>query len=210
MVDLIWRADAIFWDFDGVIKDSVDVKTAAFESLFLPYGSIVASRVRAHHESHGGVSRFDKIPLYLEWAGLPTTADQINVFCNRFSSLVLQGVVDSPWVPGVRDYLLQNYGRQYFFLITATPQVEIEWIVGELGIAHCFCEIHGAPMNKKNAIARVVERRAIERGKAVVIGDAETDLLAACANGITFFLRRTELNKLLQATYDGPQIEDLT
>jgi len=24
--------------------------------------------VRAHHEAHGGMSRFDKIPRYLEWA----------------------------------------------------------------------------------------------------------------------------------------------
>ena len=210
VAELILRTDAIFWDFYGVIKDSISVKTTAFESMFFPYGDSVVGRVRAHHESHGGVSRYEKMPLYLEWAGLPTTRGQIDVFCKHFSTLVLQGVVDSPWVPGVRDYLQRNCGRQSFFLITATPQAEIDLIVDKLDIAHCFREIHGAPKSKRFAIAEIIERKGIARDNAVVIGDAETDLLAARANGIAFVLRRTELNKRLQSTYDGPQIEDLT
>ena len=30
------NARVIFWDFDGVIKDSVPVKTEAFRKIFLP------------------------------------------------------------------------------------------------------------------------------------------------------------------------------
>ena len=32
----------IFFDFDGVIKDSVKVKSESFEKLFLPFGKKVA------------------------------------------------------------------------------------------------------------------------------------------------------------------------
>ena len=64
---IIKCASIVFWDFDGVIKDSVEVKAAAFERLFLPYGAEIARRVRQHHEAHGGMSRFDKVPLYLAW-----------------------------------------------------------------------------------------------------------------------------------------------
>ena len=60
----------LFWDFDGVIKDSVEVKTQAFFQLFEPFGELVAEKVRKHHEAHGGMSRFDKFPIYLQWAGL--------------------------------------------------------------------------------------------------------------------------------------------
>ena len=42
-----------FWDFDGVIKDSVDVKTQAYFQLFEPFGLDVAERVRQHHEAMG-------------------------------------------------------------------------------------------------------------------------------------------------------------
>ena len=37
-VDFLSNFDAIFWDFDGVIKDSVEVKAEAFAALFKIYG----------------------------------------------------------------------------------------------------------------------------------------------------------------------------
>lgn len=206
----IEQKQIVFWDFDGVIKDSVDVKTKAYEALFLPYGVEVAARVRAHHEANGGMSRFDKIPLYLGWAGLPVSDDRARMFCAQFSEMVLQGVIDAPWVGGARDYLLQHCGRQYFILITATPQEEIEFIIDRLGIIHCFREIYGAPKGKSEVVADVLQRLKIDRDQALIIGDAETDLLAARTNAIPFLLRRTAINQNLQASYDGPQFDDLT
>jgi phosphoglycolate phosphatase-like HAD superfamily hydrolase len=199
----------IFWDFDGVIKDSVDVKTAAFERLFLPYGVKLASRIRQHHESHGGVSRFDKIPLYLTWAGEPATPAQAEAFCARFSHFVMQAVIDSPWVPGVREYLLQHYTEQYFVLVTATPQEEIEQILAALELADCFREVHGAPTKKFHAIKSVLSRLKCAPAKALMIGDAETDLQAAQTNSVPFLLRRTPLNLSLQASYSGPKFDHL-
>lgn len=206
---LINCAELVFWDFDGVIKDSVDVKTDAFVQLFLPYGEEVANRVRQHHESNGGVSRFDKIPLYLTWAGVPVSAVQIETFCARFSQAVLQAVIDAPWVPGVREYLLQHYVEQYFVLVTATPQEEIEQILGALDLAHCFREVHGAPTKKPSAIGEVLARQKYAPEQALMIGDAETDREAAQANAVPFLLRRTPLNLKLQASYDGPIFNDL-
>ena len=59
----------IFWDFDGVIKDSVEIKSNAYEDLFLQWGELVSDKVRDHHRLNGGMSRFDKIPLYLRKLG---------------------------------------------------------------------------------------------------------------------------------------------
>lgn len=39
---------AIFWDFDGVIAESVNVKTEAFYNLYLPYGIEIAEKVRRY------------------------------------------------------------------------------------------------------------------------------------------------------------------
>ena len=52
----------IFWDFDGVIKDSVEVKTHAFEYLFPDGDADFLRKVRMHHEANGGMSRL-KIKL---------------------------------------------------------------------------------------------------------------------------------------------------
>jgi beta-phosphoglucomutase-like phosphatase (HAD superfamily) len=67
----------LFWDFDGVIKESVGVKTEAYTRLFEPFGAAVAARVREHHEAHGGMSRFEKLPLYLGWAGRSSSPEEI-------------------------------------------------------------------------------------------------------------------------------------
>ena len=43
---LIKETKTIFWDFDGVIKESVEVKSDVYESLFLPFGDNIANKVR--------------------------------------------------------------------------------------------------------------------------------------------------------------------
>lgn len=209
VVQYLREASLIFWDFDGVVKDSVDVKTQAFERLFLPYGEEVARRVRQHHEANGGVSRFDKIPLYLAWAGESTSPEQVEAFCDRFSQAVLQEVIDAPWVPGVREYLLRHCAEQYFVLVTATPQDEIEQILTALELPHCFREVHGAPTKKASAIGAVLARQKCTPGQALMIGDAETDRQAAQTNSVPFLLRRTPLNLSMQARYAGPMFDDL-
>lgn len=192
----------IFWDFDGVIKDSVNIKTEAYEQLFLRYGNEVSSKVRQHHEANGGVSRYEKFPIYLRWAGEPGDAEQVASFCDQFSHLVMQAVIDAPWVPGVLEYLQANHTRQRFVLMTATPQDEMEDILEVLKIAGYFFAVYGAPTPKTKAIKSVLEQLACPTQEALAIGDAETDYLAARENKVPFLLRFTPQNKHLQAKYD--------
>ena len=199
----------IFWDFDGVIKDSVEVKTTGYEQLFLPYGQDIARRVRQHHEVHGGVSRYEKIPLYLGWAGEPVSEANAQDFCQRFSSLVQRAVIDSAWVPGVREYLLAHHLQQHFVLVTATPQQEIEDILDTLGIADYFRGVHGAPTSKTHAIKAVLGQLKCLPGDALMVGDSETDLQAALANDVPFLLRCTPHNQALRQHYAGPMFDRL-
>jgi phosphoglycolate phosphatase-like HAD superfamily hydrolase len=199
----------IFWDFDGVIKDSVEVKADAFEELFLPFGKDVAGRVRRHHEDHGGMSRFEKMPVYLGWAGIPDTKENIREYCGRFSELALQGVIDAPWVPGVREYLEMNHRLQPFILITATPEEEIVAILSRLGIDRFFREVHGAPKKKSMAVKEVLERYHLNPGETLLIGDSSSDYQAALENGVPFLLRRTTFNAALQKLHNGPSFERL-
>jgi phosphoglycolate phosphatase-like HAD superfamily hydrolase len=132
-----------------------------FEGIFLPFGADIGNRVRRHHESNGGMSRFDKIPLYLAWAGEAATPTQVEDYCRKFSKSVCQAVIDSPWVPGVQEYLLQHSMDQYFVLVTATPQNEIEQIIAALNIEKCFREVYGAPSEKTCIIASVLKKLKI-------------------------------------------------
>jgi phosphoglycolate phosphatase-like HAD superfamily hydrolase len=207
---ILRRCELVFWDFDGVIKDSVAVKTRAFERLFSPFGDQVVSRVREHHERNGGMSRLEKFPLYLHWAKQDASPGEVARYCGLFREAVCQSVIDSPWVPGVREYLAAHYGSQFFVLITGTPQQEIEDIVHALGITAWFQEIYGAPSAKADVIRAVLGRPEHAGKSAIMIGDATADMQAAAANGVEFLLRRTPLNRDLQCTHRGPQCEDFT
>mgnify|MGYP006077874289 FL=1 len=52
------KIKAIIFDYDGVIAESVNVKTEAFAELYKPYGTDIVQKVIKHHEANGGVSRF--------------------------------------------------------------------------------------------------------------------------------------------------------
>ena len=201
---LVKEFEIIFWDFDGVIKDSVMVKSKGYEQLFLSYGKDVAERVRKHHEAHGGVSRYEKIPLYLSWVGEPADSDQVQEFCKRFSDLVQQAVINAPWVSGAKEYLKSNCSFQYFVLVTGTPQEEMEQILVALDLNQCFREVYGAPMAKSKAIKDVLKHLDCSPEKALMVGDSDSDLIAAEANRVPFLLRRTSLNQSLQKRYSGP------
>jgi|SaaInlStandDraft_7_1057024.scaffolds.fasta_scaffold10717_4 phosphoglycolate phosphatase-like HAD superfamily hydrolase len=200
----------VFWDFDGVIKDSVEVKSAAFEKLFASFGRDVVKKVRSHHEANGGMSRFDKLPIYIKWSGQPVSQALIDEYSQRFSVLVKQHVIESEWVPGVVDYLYDNFKNQVFFLVTATPQSEIEEILDTLKINHLFRKVIGAPTRKGVAIKLLLTEYLISIKETVMIGDSNSDCEAARVNNVPFILRRTNLNKILQEKVSCPMIDDFS
>ena len=200
----------IFIDFDGVIKESITIKSDAFEELFAPFGDKTASRVRDHHENNGGLSRYEKIPLYLNWAGEDGKSSMVEKFCDKFSTLVTQAVIDSPWVGGVQAFLESAQNEKMLFLLTATPQQEIEEILNALQIMHYFKEVHGAPMTKGAAMANILSKYNADATNAVMVGDSKSDYAAAKENGVGFILRRTFHNVDLQETLNCQMIDDFT
>jgi phosphoglycolate phosphatase-like HAD superfamily hydrolase len=198
----------LFFDFDGVIKDSIAVKSHAFGCLFSPFGEKLVKKVRSHHELNGGMSRFDKLPLYLEWSGKGQSVILVNQYAKKFSQLVKQKVIDSEWVDGSLNYLQQNHNRQQFFLVTATPQQEIEDILAALGISHFFKDIIGSPIKKADAIKLLLERYDIAPELTVMVGDSIGDYHAATENKVHFILRKTSFNKELPQQLNCKTIEN--
>ena len=197
-LNLIKKAKTVFWDFDGVIKESVEVKSDAFERLFIPFGKDIAKKVITHHEDHGGMSRFDKLPIYLVWAGKNPTQRIVDQYADKFSQLVKQKVIDSDWVDGIKEYLQEHYHKQQFFLVTATPQLEIEYILNQLKIKLYFQKVIGSPINKGKAVESLLKEYDVDPIQAIMVGDSISDYKAAESNHVAFVLRRTSLNEALQ------------
>lgn len=203
----------IFWDFDGVIADSVNVKTDAFYEMYLPYGKEVADKVRRYHLDNGGMSRFDKFRYYQEsllgeTAPIPDAI--VDELAKTFSDIVLEKVVNAPYIKGVEAVLADMQGRVNNYIITGTPTQEMKDIVEKRGIMHYFDGIYGSPEKKDYWVNYLIEKYGLNRNESLFIGDALSDQKAASKNNIYFILRRHEDNKHLFATYDSYSINDFT
>lgn len=198
----------IFWDFDGVIKESVGVKTDAFIELFKPYGEDIGRRIFNHNATNGGMSRFEKIPLYLKWSNETVDDEKIRKFCKKMSSLVEKKVIDSPWVSGAENYLRNNEYDQTFVMISATPQDELERILSALDLTGCFNSIHGSPASKITGIEKSLMKFKVDKKDCLIIGDMKVDYEAALKTDISFLLRKHELNIEAFLEYKEDSIED--
>ena len=198
----------IFWDFDGVIKDSVNVKAWAFMNLFDKCNNEIKERIRLHHESNGGMSRYDKIPIYLKYMNLKPTKKLINRYSEKFSSLVVEKVITSPWVPGVLEYLKAKKEGQLYFVTSATPTDELIYILKELNILSIFDDVFGSPITKAKAIENCLKKYQEDPKFCLMYGDAKQDFIAAKENGIPFILRQHDSNQEFKKQYKGISIKD--
>jgi len=195
---LVKDYEIVFWDFDGVIKDSAKVKTKAFASMFERYGSTTQDKVVSHHLANCGISRYVKIDLYYrDYIGEPLSSNELEGKCSEFSDIVLKKVIDSAWIEGVEEYIKKNAYGQIFILVTGTPQSEIEYILEKLNLSQCFESVWGAPHEKAKAVNKMMGEYN-HLNKAVMIGDSEEDYRAAVENDIPFILRKTDENNELQ------------
>ena len=200
--------EMIFWDFDGVIKESLSIKTDAFEKIFKPYGGIISNKVKKHHIENGGMSRFEKIPLYLKWSGVEPSTKKVKEMCSLFSKTVKNRVINSAWVPGVEAFIKKNKKKFIFVVVSATPQDEIIDICKSLKVDNCFSKIYGSPTSKSIAIKESILNYGILPEKCLMIGDAMSDFQAAKQNNINFLFRRHKYNQNLKISFEYSEIND--
>jgi phosphoglycolate phosphatase-like HAD superfamily hydrolase len=201
---------AALFDFDGVIAESFDVKTNAFARLFAPYGPAVVDRVVAHHLAHGGVSRFVKILHYHEhFVGRAIDHVELDDWCRRFSELVLDAVVAAPLVPGALELLEQCHARYACFIVTGTPQEEMEQIASRKDLAKYFLEIHGSPRTKSEIVRQIMAAHGLRSEEAVFLGDALADYEAASDSGLRF-IGRVAAGQTNLFPPDIPEVQDFS
>ncbi len=202
---------AIFWDFDGVIADSFNVKTDAFHEMYLPYGEEIAEKVRQHHLANGGVSRYEKFKIYqAEFLGEPTPIPQktIDQLSQQFSDLVLNKVVNAPYIPGVVDVLRKYSKIVDNYIISGTPTEEMREIISRRGLSDYFTGVYGSPDTKSVWTQRLMDEHVYKPNEGIFIGDALSDYKAAKATGTFFILRRHEDNRRLFTDYHSYAIDD--
>lgn len=188
----IQRYKCMFFDFDGVVLESGDIKTKAFIELYAGRG--IEEEVKAHHLANQGISRFDKFKWIAEnLLNESYTEEKGRELGERFSLLVRNKVIQAPFVRGFMELIKSLMEHDVYCVIASgTPQTELDIIVSERQLNRCFKEVHGSPKKKEGIIEDVVNRLGFLKEECLFFGDASTDYEAAEAAGVDFYARLTE------------------
>lgn len=179
---------AVF-DCDGVLLDSVPVKTRAFARLAAPYGQEAADRFVMYHARHGGVSRYRKFAWFFEnELGRPITAQESEDWGKKFAAYALEEVRACPLIPGAEEALKHWHGRLPLYVCSGAPKAELDLVLGERGLAHYFEGIYGSPPAKSELLKAIVALHAdLLPREFVMVGDSVTDEDAAREAGTLFY-----------------------
>jgi phosphoglycolate phosphatase-like HAD superfamily hydrolase len=200
---------AIIFDFDGVLVESTDVKTKAFERLFAGEDPKSARRIVDYHLKNAGVSRFVKFKsIYRDILKRSLSETEFHKLCREFSGLVMDEVVSCPWVAGALEFLERNRGAYSFFIVSGTPEEELQRIVQRRGIAGFFQEVLGSPRTKDILLADIMDRHGLRSEEMIFIGDSETDWEAAQRTEVGFVWRKTRRIRDM-SDFSGPSIPSL-
>lgn len=200
---------AIIFDFDGVLVESVHIKTEAFRSLFSKWPDKVDEGV-SYHIKNMGISRYVKFKHFYENILKIPYSDEIGLELGKqFSDIVLDEINRAPFIKGAKGFLEENFQKYSFFIASGTPQEELNSIVSFKGLNKYFKEVFGTPATKTEIVGNILERYHLGNDQVVFVGDAESDKSAAEEKGVPFILRITSKNNHL-ATSIQYKIEDLT
>ncbi|MDR1945658.1 MAG: HAD family hydrolase [Desulfovibrio sp.] len=180
----------VVFDCDGVILESMDVKTRAFRRIGAEFGEEAADRLALYHSLRGGVSRYEKFAwLYREVLGREISDEEKERLNEKFTDAALAEVMDCPLVPGMAEVLDRLYGRLPLYVASGAPQEELRFILEKRGLSRYFEDIRGYPPAKHLLLKSIVEKSGADPARCVMVGDAYTDLEAARHAGTLFYGR---------------------
>ena len=181
--------DAVIFDFDGVIVESIDIKTKAFCALFADEPEHVEA-ITTLHLANTGIDRLVKFDMiYRDILRRPLSAEARVALADRFAALVVEKVVACPLVAGANDLLEGLKPLLPCCIVSGTPELELREIVKRRGLASYFHEVRGSPRDKTSLIAELLTTYGWRPNRVVMIGDAMADLEGARHNGLAFIGR---------------------
>ena len=191
---------ALLFDFDGVILESAGIKTAAYRKLFGEKHPDKVEEFIKYHAVNAGISRYVKIQYFYEKIlGIRLTEEKEKELVNDFSQIVLKETLNASFVKGMPEFLEENYKKFPLFVVTGTPNEEINSIIKKRKLNFYFQEIHGSPKEKKDIIFDILSRYKWNPEEVVFFGDAQSDLRAAEETGAIFVARINDNSKALES-----------
>lgn len=193
----------ILWDFDGVIMDSMPIRSKGFEVVLQNYPKEEIDRLLEYHNKNGGLSRYVKFRYFFEVIRNEEITDwQIKELAEKFSEVMLELLINEELL--IQDsvkFIRENFDKYAFHIVSGSDGVELNHICKELNLSNYFLTINGSPTPKKQLVSDLLEEFNYLKHNVCLIGDSINDFEASEYNGISFFGYNNERVRLLSTKY---------
>ena len=164
----------LFFDCDGVILNSNQIKTNAFYKLALNFGEFQAQKLVNYHLENGGISRYEKIKFFQKNILKNTNNSLYRELVDNYGSIVKEELLKAEISKGVFK-IKQFFPNSKIAVVSGSDQNELRWLFQKKKIDHLFNNgIFGSPKNKIEIIEEIFSEFKGEE-KAIFIGDSKYD-----------------------------------
>lgn len=187
MENLLQNKEIIIFDFDGVLNDSVSIKSDAFRYVFRDFDKDLVEKFIQYHEDNGGVHREEKLKYFYEnILNKELKEDVLNKHRDDFTTYIIEHSFDKGnMIDDSVNFVKKIYKTKECYVASAALESELLKICDFFEITQYFKGICGGPLSKSKVIANIVKGK--DKSKAVMIGDGKKDYeFSTVENGIDF------------------------
>lgn len=193
----------VIFDFDGVIVDSVAIKSNSFIELFLDQDDDIKKKIKYYIETNPGIHRLTKFQyIYENIIKKPITSNIERMLSKKFSKITIKKVISSNFIKGAKEFL-KNYSKEYnCYVVSATLYDDLKIIIKNKDIEKYFVDYYGMPNLKYKAIQMIKKIEKIENSEILYIGDTNVDYEAAIKTKINFLGINKDDNNIFPTNVD--------
>jgi phosphoglycolate phosphatase-like HAD superfamily hydrolase len=200
----------LFFDFDGVILDSVAIRTEGFRRVLKDFDDSDVDQLIEYHNINGGISRYAKFKwFYKEVLKKELSQGQLDKYTDEFSSIMLDELSNKSYlIQQTVDFLKRTFLTMPMHVVSGADQTELRHLCKELDVAKYFNSIYGSPTAKDINITQMLDTYEYDGEDTIMICDSINDYEAAHVNGIYFCGFNQESLRSIEGTYYIDNFDD--
>lgn len=180
--------EVIFWDFDGVILESNQIRDKGFVEVLADFPKEQVDQLLEFHHKNGGLSRYVKFRHFYEnILNESITDEKVQELADQFS-VVMKKLLVNPklLIQETVRFIQGNSSNFKMHIVSGSDQKELRFLCKSLEIDENFLSIHGSPTHKNDLVKDLLSEHNYDKSKCILIGDSINDFNAAEVNGISF------------------------
>ena len=193
----------IFWDFDGVILDSMPIRDYGFREIFEEFDKELVDKLLEYHTLNGGLSRYVKIRYFYNILLKEDVSDEkVQKLADKFSTIMKSELTNKKYlIKETVDFIEKNYQNYNFHIVSGSDEKELNYLCKELDLTQYFKTIEGSPTPKNDLVKKILEKYKYDPKETILIGDSINDYEAANINGMKFYGYNNEKLREMSKVY---------